>query len=214
MNLDDRYLIWKPVESKRAYSISRFDDAFLKRAPDSLVGVWPDDAFCVVDLERHMRDAFVPDSLLNAGKRLIVSSRLKAALVRASVTDVEYWPIKVIDRTGRPMSEPYFFVHLMNLPDCLDLDASGATRSRMRTSIAEKIERFEFKTDPERPLLRPKPLASVVLVRWPLAETLAKEGFRGFRFMGLFDYGIKGDLPANPKRAPVDVLCAQLLSVV
>mgnify|MGYP000063308927 CR=1 FL=1 len=56
--------------------------------------------------------------------------------------------------------------------------------------------------------------ASVVLVRWPLAETLAKEGFRGFRFMGLFDYGIKGDLPANPKRAPVDVLCAQLLSVV
>jgi hypothetical protein len=210
MNLDDHYLIWQLVASKRAYVVHRFDDAFLKRVSGSLTGIWPASAFCVMTAETGVEDPVLPDSLFNTDRRLFISPRLKSFLEKAAVSDIEYWPIKVMDRTGRPLSEPYFFVHLMNGPDCLDLEASGATRSRMLPRIAEKIARLEFKSDPDRALYRPGTFSKVALVSWALAEKLASEKFSGFRFMGLFDYGIHGDLPPNPKRHAVDALCARL----
>jgi hypothetical protein len=210
MNLDDRYLLWQFVEMKCAYAVQRFDDAFLKGTPGSLASVWPSSAFCVLDAERGSGDPFLTDSLWNSGRRLLISPRLKTCLEKAGLADVEYWPLKIIDRSGSPLGEPYFFVHLLQAPDCLDLDASGATRSRILPHMAEKAERLIFKNDPARPLFRPSTFVKITLVSWPLAETIAAEGFSGFRFMGLFDYGIRGDLPAHPGRHRVDALCTQL----
>jgi len=126
------------------------------------------------------------------------------------VSDVDYVRIKVIDPSGLLRHDSYFIVCFLNSPPCLDLDASGATRSRLLPSKAEKLERLVFKTDPNRPLFQPAEFHKVTLVSTALAEALAKEGFSGFRFMGLFDYGIKGDLPPHPARSPVDTLCKRL----
>lgn len=210
MNLEDRYLIWKPVTTKRAYTVSRFDDAFLRRAPGSLAGLWPAGIFCVLDTEKGVAHPILPDSLWNKDRRLLVSPRLQAALAQAAPPDIEFWPIKIIDPAGRVLGEPYFFVHFLNAPDCLDLEACGATRSRILPAMAEKVERLAFKSDPARPLCRPSTFAQIALVSWPLAETLAAEGFSGFRLMGLFDYGIRGDLPSHPGRHRVDALCTRL----
>jgi len=210
MNLDDRYLIWQLVAVKYAYVVSRFDDAFLRRPPGSLKGIWPEGAFCVLDTNEGSGDFLLPDSLWNRNGRLFVSPRLKTFLAKSALPDVEYWPIKVIDSSGRPLSEPYFFVHFLNAPDCLDLDASGAKRSRILPGIAEKVELLAFKSDPAKPLFRPRTFGQVTLIAWELAAALSNAGFSGFRFMGLFDYGIKGDLPPNPKRQAVDALSARL----
>jgi len=210
LDLSDRYLLWKLVRLKHAFEVTRFDSAFIRRRDASLAGLWPDGVYCVLKASRGSSLPILPDSLWNADGQLLVSPRLQRALARAALPDVEYWPVKVIDPTGRPVGEPFFFVHLLNAPDCLDLEASGATRSRILPEIAEKAERLAFRNDPERPLCRPKTFRKITLIRWPLAEALAQEGFSGVRFMGLFDYGIKGDLPPHPGRSKVDALCARL----
>jgi len=210
LNLDDRYLLWQPVTDKRAYAVSRFDDAFLKKLSGSLAGLWPAGVFCVLNADRGAGGPVLPDSLSYKARRLLVSPRLKAFLAGAAIPDIEYWPIKVIDPTGRALGEPYFFVHLLNAPDCLDLEACGAQQSRILPAMAEKVERLAFKGDPARPLWRPSTFTQVTLVSWPLAEALADAGFSGFRFMGLFDYGLRGDLPPHPQRHKVDALSARL----
>jgi hypothetical protein len=155
MNLNDRYLIWQPVAVQQAYAVRRFETAFLKRGAGSLSAVWPAGAFCVLDAERRRGDPFLTDSLFNTDHHLLISPRLKKFLERVAGPDIEYWPLKVIDRTGRPLSEPYFFVNFLNAPDCLDLAACGATRSRILPDLAEKVQRLWFKSDPARALCRP-----------------------------------------------------------
>jgi len=206
LNLDDRYLIWQLVQTRRAYAVIRFDNEFLRGQLGSLAGTWPEAAFCVVDAAKGPGDLLLPDCLWNTDHRLFISSRLKDFLSRQALPDVEFWPIKVIDPTGRPVGQPYFFLHLFNGPDCLDLAASGATRSRILPEKAEKLERLLFVSDPERPLFRPKTFAQITLVQWSLAKAIAQQKFSGFRFMGLFDYGLKGDLPPHPERYKVDAL--------
>ncbi len=206
MNLDHNYLIWQRVEVKRGYSVIRFDEEILKRSPESLVGLWAAETFCVLDAERATGDPILTDSLWNRGGRLFISPRLKMALEQAAVPFVEYWPLRIIDRTGRTLGPPYFYAHLLNAPDCLDLEASGAKHSRILPGMAEKIERLVFKEDPKRPLWHPLTFTKVTLASRELAKTLGAEGFTGFRFMGLFDYGKKGDLPPHPSRHAVDAL--------
>jgi hypothetical protein len=211
MDLDSIYLCWQGVASKQAYYVRRWDDACLNPAPDKpLAALWPAKVFCLVDREDLSRKPVLNDYLVNAEQRLVVSGRLKTFLQNAGVPDVEYLPVQVIDPSGLRLDDSYSIVHTLNSPDCLDLDACGARRSRVVPSKAEKIQRIVFKQDPERALFRPGNFNKITLVSWTLAEAIAAHGFTGFRFMGLFDYGFSGDLPPNPKRAPVDALCGRL----
>jgi len=196
VNLDDRYLIWQLVAVKRGYAVSWFDDAFLKGVRGSLSGVWPADVSCVLNLDRGYGNPVISDCLMNSGRHLLVSSRLKSFLAGAAGPDIEYWPIQIRDLGGHLLGEPYFFVHLPNPHRCLDPEATK--------------ERLVFTSDPGRPLCRISSFDPVMLVSWPLANALADEGFIGFRFMGLFDYGIQGELPPHIGRSKVEALNARL----
>ena len=55
--------------------------------------------------------------------------KFKEFLELSDVTDVQYLRLKVIDRTGKVLDPCYYLLHFVNAPDCLDLEASGATRS-------------------------------------------------------------------------------------
>jgi hypothetical protein len=203
-------LIWQLVSVKGALYVHRFDDPNSKKAEKDVAGSWPNNAFCVVHADRGVKDALLTDCLWNPEGRLFISARLKGCLVRVGVTDVEFLPLKIIDRTGRLIDPDYSLIHFRNAPDCLDLEASGATRSRAIRSKAETLERLVFKSDPGRLLFRPLTYSKVTLVSLALAETMANEGFSGMRFMGLFDFGIRGDLPPNSQRFAVDTLCNRL----
>lgn len=195
-------LIWQLVAVKGASAIHRFDEP----SPSA----WPANAFCVMTREAGVKEAVLTDCLWNAEQRLFVSGRLKNTLEAAGVTEVDYLPLKVLDRTGKVLDPAYFFIHCRNAPDCLDLEASGAKRSRAIPSKAESLQQLVFKSNPARALFRPSTYHKVMLVSWPLAETLADAGFSGMRFMGLFDFGFKADLPPNPHRSRVDALCKRL----
>lgn len=210
LNLDNNYLVWQLVETRYAFALTRFDDGFLKQTPGSLASLWPQGAYGVLEEEPGVSHPFLPDCLFNPQRRLFISPRLKNFLEKLVIADVEYWPLKILDPSGLPLGDPYFYMHLTNPPACLDLVASQATRSRILPGIAEKVKTLNFHSDPDRLLFRPAEFAKVTLVRWDLGEKLADEGFSGFRLMGLFDYGRRGDLPPDPRRHKVDTLSNRL----
>ena len=146
ITLDDRYLIWQLVDFKHAYRVGRFDETT-----------------CILESGRT-RSPKLEDCLMNSAHKLFVSARLKDALERMSVPDVEYSPRKIIDRTGRVLSDPYYALTLLNSPDCLDLDASGATRSRILPGVAEKVKTLAFKNDPGKLLWHPQTFKKVILI--------------------------------------------------
>jgi hypothetical protein len=218
-NLKSPYLVWQGVASPQAYAVRRWDDALGKNpggAPlylssdEPLAARWPKKVMCLVDHEHRQNQPVLQDFLVNAEQWLVVSGRLKTFLENANVPDVEYLPVQVIDPTGLPLDENYVIVHLLNSPDCLDMQASGAKLSRVVPNKAERILRIALKNDPGRPLFRPSTFGKLTLVSWALAEAIADHGFSGFRFMGFFDYEWIGDLRPHPKRAPIDALCKRL----
>ena len=192
MNLDTAYVCWQLVANKRAYTVHRLDE---------------EKNLCIVHPPpRFGRDPRLEDCLMTQDRRLYISGRLKNFLEIFGVPDVEYRRVRVIDGTGLPLDDSYSILHFLNDPDCLDLDACEATRSRILPSKAEKVKRLLFKNDPARPLFQPRHFNKIVLVGWELASIMAKEKFTGFRFMGPFDYGLRGDLPPHPLRHKVDAL--------
>ncbi len=203
-------LSWRLVEVQGAFYVHRFDDSLIRKAEKDVAPSWPANAFCVVDADGPLKEARLTDCLWNNSAQWFVSARLKECLERAGVTEVDYLPLKIIDRSGRVLDPHYFLIHFRNAPNCLDLEASGAKRSRAIPSKAETLERLVFNKEPNRALFRPLTYSKVTLISWPLAETMADVGFSGLRFMGLFDFGLKGDLPPNPQRFAVDALCNRL----
>src|SRR5665213_3001270 len=149
MNLDSRYFCWVPIVLKGAYRMKRMDD---------------ESHSCIVHLENPHKNPFLPDHLLSSDRRLYISRRLKECLEKNAVPDVKYMRIKVIDPTGRLLDDNYFIVRFLNAPDCLDLDASGAVRSRLLPSKAEKLERLVFKRDPAPSLFQPAEFNKIILV--------------------------------------------------
>ncbi len=213
------YLCWKGVASDKAYAVYRWDDALGKNpsgpalslaSDEPLAARWPAKVMCLVKSSHAYKKPVLPDYLMNTGEWLVISGRLRAFLENADVRDIEYLPVHVIDPTGLPLDTSYSIAHTLNSPDCLDMTRSGAKPGRLIPAKAEKIQRIVLKNDPARSLFRPATFSKVTLLSWALAEAMAEHGFTGFRFMGLFDYGITGDLSANPERAPVDALCSRL----
>ncbi len=212
VDYDALYLCWQGVPSKQSYYVQRWDEKLtLNLGSDQpLAAEWPATLFCLVDCNPLHKNPVLPDYLMSVENWLMVSGRLRKCLEAAGVSDVEYLPVEIIDPTGLKLDNSYSIVHTLNSPDCLDLDASGAKRSRAVRTKAEKIQRIAMKNDPGKDLFRPASFNKISLLSWKLAGLIADQGFTGFRFMGLFDYGFPADLPANPKRAAVDALCNRL----
>jgi hypothetical protein len=202
--------VWQLVAVKGTCTVQRLDEGPLRKPEAEVAAAWPADAYCVVESEAGFKRLQLTDCLWNAQGRILISPRLKESLCGFGVPDVDYLPLRVIDRTGKTLALDYALVHFRNSPDCLDLEASGAKRSRVLPRKAESLERLVFKSHPGKPLFHPETYNKVTLLSGPLAERLADEGYTGMRFMGLFDFGAKGDLPPHPERRAVDALCTRL----
>src|SRR4051812_45604755 len=125
MDLSDKYVIWFDKPVPRTYSVNDIGDLEgiesyeLKRGA-KLASRWPGDASCEV-IDGDPKNPAFADNLLNTSRQLIISERLKNALQELKVADVEYLPIKLIE-DGKVFDVQFFIAHLLNLPDCLDLE--------------------------------------------------------------------------------------------
>lgn len=129
----------------------------------------------------------ITDSVTSAADTFVVSARLKAALERLKVTDVEYLPLS-LTVNDVAIGLPYFLVNFINSPDCLDVKASEPKFSRITKTKIDSVARLALTRDPERSLFRLATYRKVLIASFELAEALATQPFSGLRYLPLYNH--------------------------
>lgn len=140
---------------------------------------------------RHPRDIALTDNLINLGRLIVASARLKDFLQARGLKNVEYLPVSIINHKGRVASKDYFVVHPIVPQDCLDLQASGARYSHIIPSDVASVQKLVIdpaRVDPDVSLFKLKSYGPPTLIRRQLAEEILQAGFRGVAFLELDEY--------------------------
>src|SRR6185369_17170420 len=90
----------------------------------------------------YPKDVGVADAFVNVSLLLVVSERVKNALeaVPGALFENEVLPVKVINHKKRTEKGPYFIIHQVNHPACLDEKASVGVRMPINP------KKFQFMT--------------------------------------------------------------------
>jgi hypothetical protein len=159
---------------------------------ESCLPGFPEDAMFKMN-ETFPKDIALADVLRNQSLKLVVSTRFKEALesIQGALTKNEALPVQIINHKGRPEKAPYFIIHQLDLPECLDEKKSKGTRLPIDTT------QFQFLTkmvlDParipaDRMLFRPLQYRDLPIVRSDLAEALGKLELSGVAFREIASY--------------------------
>jgi hypothetical protein len=151
----------------------------------SFAGHMPKDA--KVRLDKRHKGTKLCDFISNVASWLIVSERVRAILA-AEPNPSEVYPLKVLDLKGRPIKEPYFFVHPVGAVDCVDLAKSEYDRSSMEPDMIlgfQRVVLHKRKIPPDRTLFRLKENPCTYIVRSDLIDKLKVAGVKGIQLLGL-----------------------------
>jgi hypothetical protein len=190
-----KYLIAKTVKPKGVCSLSSVEK--VPQREDLRYGVpylsrWPEDIQFTMDSD-FPKDIGLADSLDNISMLLVVSEKLKQALeeIPGALRSNEVLPVKIINHKKRTEKMPYFIVHQINQPACLDEAKTEGQRSKLSP------ERFQFMTKmvldpgkigPDLMLFRPKQFNEFPLVREDLAAKLKALALTGLEFHEIEGY--------------------------
>jgi hypothetical protein len=128
------------------------------------------------------RDTLLVDCLINIENMLVVSERLKNFIQGKNPDKVEYLPVTVHDHKGKAVADPYFIIHPIDPPDCIDFPKSNVTWSQMDTSSIQFVDHLEIdatKVAPSRLLFRAKAYPGAILLRREFALEIEAAGFKG-----------------------------------
>jgi hypothetical protein len=133
------------------------------------------------------KDIGLADAMVNISSLLVVSERLKAAIeeVPGLLFENEVLPVKIVNLKKRVEKAPYFIIHQINHPACLDEKKSQGSRLRIDPSIFQFMNAMvldDKKIAPPKMLFRVKQFPSVPLIRRAAAEKLAAGKFTGLEF--------------------------------
>jgi hypothetical protein len=127
----------------------------------------------------------------NLDRQLIVHERVRAFLEAEGVQHVEYFPVRLINHKERETKERYFVINMLPHVDCIDQSKTrfkwNALDNQSMTSV-ENLTLLEERIPPDFKLLRPKHLASVMLIHRALAQKMKEAKFRGFELVEISDY--------------------------
>ena len=151
-------LVEKPLILPEAY-LGDYDElSFMTGNP---IDEWPADTrYYTIDPE----DDGDPDDALqtiDCHNVPVFSSRLRAALMEASITGIQYLPVDIIDSRGRRY-EGFSIANILNKREALDIDNAEFTRAGPDHYRQDKIGQI---LSIERAVLRRAPLQDVDIIR-------------------------------------------------
>lgn len=186
--MNEKYVLWELDNKATVYR--RLDDlegptgvkAFELDGDTPLADRWTSPGTGAL-IDGNPKTPLVPDCLTHTGW-LVVSARLRQALEAHGVSHVEYLPIDLRVK-GASIGLPYFVVHFLDRPACLDIEASGADFDLIDETEIDTVKRLVFSSDPERPLFQIAHFNRVFITSIALAEALAKDAYSGIRWLPL-----------------------------
>jgi hypothetical protein len=152
---------------------------------ESCVAGFPEDALFKMN-DSFPKDIRLADSISNLNSLLVVSERFKAALesVPGALLQNEVLPVKIVNHRGRTEKAPYFIIHSLSHPPCIDEAKSKGERSSIDPSQYQFMKKMVI--DPSRVvpkelmLFRAAQYPALALVRSDLADDLRKRELTGF----------------------------------
>jgi hypothetical protein len=137
--------------------------------------------------ETFPKDIRLVDAIENQSSVLLVSERFKQVLesIPGSLLQNEILPVQIINHRGRPEKAPYYIIHQLDYPACLDEDQTTGERSSLAPEMFQFLETMvldESRIPPELMLFRPAQYPRMPLVRVDLAEALTRADLTGFKF--------------------------------
>jgi hypothetical protein len=190
-----KYLIAKTVRPKGVCCVGsiqnvperedlRFGISYLKR--------WPDDAQFTMDPD-FPKDIALADAIDNTSMLLVVSEKLKEALegIPGALHSNEVLPLKIINHKKRAEKAPYYVIHQVNHPPCLDEGKTDGKRSSLNPKLFQFMKKMvldDSKIDPKLMLFRPAQYPKFPLVREDLADKLKALGLTGLELHEIKGY--------------------------
>jgi hypothetical protein len=188
--MTDQFRMLKhPADNPEGYctvdQLEGLDDKEPLRQGLSLAGN-PPDKLTMSMYADEPRNTVLPDYVQNLDRLLIVSPRLRVFLEAQQVGNVEYYPMEIRDHKGKVASDEYFIAHIMNLVDCIDVEASGVTWTGKGLATQRILVMRTLVLDParvpeDRKLFFPRYYKRYPVVRLEFAEALAKGGFSNLK---------------------------------
>lgn len=182
---EEYFVLEFPAENPKGYctldDLEGFENDWVVDQGGSLADN-PPDQLSMSMYEEEPRNTVLPDYVQNMDCLMIVSPRLKSFLEAQDVSNIEYYPLEIIDHKGKVASNEYFIAHLVDHVDCIDADASGAVwvNEGLDTQRINRLKSLVLdvtKIQPHRRLFFPKYYNEYPVIHRDLAEAIKKEGF-------------------------------------
>jgi hypothetical protein len=114
----------------------------------------------------------------------IVSERLKAMLREMNV-NVQYFPVRIIEKSGSQSKQGYYAINIVGLVDCIDFGASDLVVEEEEGEIVDVVEvgTLVLKNESFGDLYRMYMFERVIVVEGHFAEKLQSLGIKGMKLM-------------------------------
>lgn len=191
---DDRYFVWEfeplavyhrpPPKLANPKDFDRDEIEFLRG--ESIAVPVPTARF-LVDPKQELRDY-----LFNSPGWPLCSAKLREALARADVTNVQYFPAEIVGKTGKIVSSDYSLANFLGRVKGLDWDKSVYDDTYRADGLAIHIDKLVL--DPAhlrgRKLVRMEENSSVLLVAQSVRAQIESSGITGVRFTDIDKFDV------------------------
>ncbi len=189
-----RYLIGEVVTPKgvcRLGSIKNVPSWAKMHQSEPQAGRFPADAAFQMSAD-FPRDIKLADVLSNHDSFFLVSEKLRSFLAEQDLlAHNEVHPVAILNHKGRKESAPYFLVHQIDAPACVDEARTVGEKSKLMPDQYNTLEKLVLdarKIGSDYLIFRAAQYKDRVLFRGDVAAKIEAGGFTGIRFCELEGY--------------------------
>ncbi len=183
------FLVVRSVKSKGAPWLETIenvpDEEDLKFGVSRANGFPKDAAFSMS--ADYKKDVGLADVFKNVSALLVVSERVRGVLasIPGALFENEVLPVTIVNHKKRVEKAPYFIIHQLDHPRCLDEAKSKGTRMAIRPKLFQLMSAMVLDTKavpPGKMLFRVEQFPWIPLIRRELADKLAAAKLTGLEF--------------------------------
>ncbi len=123
---------------------------------------------------------------------LVMSGKLKAALEKAGIDNIDYYPAKITDKVSKKVYEDYFVANVIGVIACLDWDSSEYTTRIGMPDVLRSIEdmQLDYSKIHDQKIFRLKEWLGIVVVDESVKKTVEAAKITGVDFLPVEGYEI------------------------
>lgn len=158
---------------------------------ESIMGKKPDFYELPIEIQADIEEdeKIVYTDIINPGVPLF-SAKMKFALDNLGVTNIDYYPVLIIDSETKEALAEYYLAIVTKIIACIDLDKSEFKQTASGTRVITKFSIDHSKTGEEN-LFRFHNIPGLMIINEDLKEALSKIDFEGVSFKHTKEYNRK-----------------------